>query len=99
LPAEEQAAAAAAGKDELKQAAKRVRESKRKPAAEPADAAPEAASEAGAAEADSLESLRHRVATLAAENAALRDEVASLRARLRAIDSTADQAAEMSPPF
>ncbi len=31
LPAQEQVAAAAAGKDELKQAAKRVRESKRKP--------------------------------------------------------------------
>jgi len=35
LPAEEQVAAAAAGKDELKQAAKRVRESKRKPRNEP----------------------------------------------------------------
>lgn len=39
LPAEEQKAAALAGKDELKQAAKRVREVKRKPAPEQASSA------------------------------------------------------------
>ncbi|RZL33886.1 MAG: plasmid replication/partition related protein [Rubrivivax sp.] len=73
LPAQEQAAAAAAGADELKQAAKRVRESKRRaPAAEPA---PEAAPSTE----DTLESLRRRIAALEAENAALRQELAALR--------------------
>ncbi|HJV71542.1 plasmid replication/partition related protein [Ideonella sp.] len=99
LPAEEQAAAAAAGKDELKQAAKRVREAKRKPAAEPAADSAAGVPEAGAVEQDSLDSLRRRVATLSAENAALRDEVASLQARLQACGAQADQAEEMSPPF
>jgi hypothetical protein len=43
LPAEEQVAAAMAGKDELKQAAKRVREAQRKPRAEPVVSAGEPA--------------------------------------------------------
>lgn len=80
LPAEEQVAAAVAGADELKQAAKRVRESKRRPPRE--EAAPEQAAapaEAPASE-DTVESLRQRVATLEAENAALRLELASLQA-------------------
>lgn len=72
LPAEEQVAAAIAGKDELKQAAKRVRESKRKPREEsPQATAP-----------DDLQSLQQRVAELTAENDALRTQVAQLQARL-----------------
>jgi len=77
LPAEEQIAAAAAGKDELKQAAKRVRESKRK-AIEPAQGE---SVDATAAD-DSVESLGRRVAALTAENESLRREVARLEERL-----------------
>jgi hypothetical protein len=75
LPAEEQVAAAAAGKDELKQAAKRVREAKRKPreAAEPGDEA---------AAPDSVQALQQRVAELTAENESLRQQLAELRATL-----------------
>jgi len=75
LPAEEQVAAAAAGKDELKQAAKRVREAKRKPreAAEPGDEA---------AAPDSVQALQQRVAELTAENESLRQQLAELRAML-----------------
>jgi uncharacterized small protein (DUF1192 family) len=80
LPAQEQAAVAAAGADELKQAAKRVRESKRRappPAAEaPAATTAEPAGDAGL----SVEALQQRVAALEAENAALRAELAALRA-------------------
>ena len=72
LPAEEQVAAAIGGKDELKQAAKRVRESKRKPREESLQAtAP-----------DALQSLQQRVAELTAENEALRTQVAQLQSRL-----------------
>lgn len=72
LPAQEQVAAAMAGKDELKQAAKRVREAKRKPREEsPQATAP-----------DDLQSLQQRVAELTAENDALRTQVAQLQARL-----------------
>jgi len=75
LPAEEQVAAAAAGKDELKQAAKRVREAKRKPreAAEPGDEA---------AAPNSVQALQQRVAELTAENESLRQQLAELRATL-----------------
>ena len=73
LPAEEQVAAAVAGKDELKQAAKRVRESKRKP---PQDEAPAGD---GAEPVDEVQALRRRVAELTAENQALRQELAQLR--------------------
>jgi hypothetical protein len=75
LPAEEQVAAAAAGADELKQAAKRVREAKRKPR----EADPAAPADTGS---DPLEALRQRVAELSAENRALRDQVAQLQAKL-----------------
>lgn len=95
LPAEEQAAAATAGAEELKQAAKRVREAKRRtPAAAPEPApAPDAAGETpAAAAADTLESLRQRVALLEAENALLRGEVAALREQLPA-------GAAEAPPF
>ncbi|WP_017914779.1 plasmid replication/partition related protein [Xanthomonas sacchari] len=81
LPEEEQRAAAMAGKDELKQAAKRARESKRKPKPAPADAAEDAAPAADA-EGDTAATLRRRVAELEAENQALREEVAALRAQL-----------------
>ncbi len=74
LPAEEQVAAAAAGKDELKQAAKRARDAKRRPretsAADGSNAMPE-----------TVPALQQRVAELVAENAALRRLVADLQAQ------------------
>ncbi|CAN7562920.1 hypothetical protein [Acidovorax sp. Leaf78] len=93
LPAEEQVAAVAAGKDELKQAAKRVRElNKRKPKedaplpeAEGADADTGAGAGAGASSgADELQALRHRVAELTAENTELRRQLFQLQAALPA---------------
>ena len=90
LPAEEQVAAAVAGKDELKQAAKRVRElNKRKPREEaPSDdkahAEPASSTEGNT---DELQALRLRVAELTAENTELRRQVAQLQAALPA-DST-----------
>jgi predicted RNase H-like nuclease (RuvC/YqgF family) len=95
LPAEEQVAAAAAGKDELKQAAKRVRESRRKPRSESAASPRQEAADSE----DTVESLRQRVATLTAENAALRQQVAALQEELLACAGGADQAAEVSAPF
>ena len=87
LPAEEQVAAAAAGKDELKQAAKRVREAKRKTREEAAPKnAAEAPQSADASNADELPALRARVAELTAENEALRQQLAQLRAQLSAED-------------
>ncbi len=87
LPPEEQKAAALAGKDELKQAARRVRESRRKPRAQPAGQAAEAQGEAhgeGAAPApaDELHALQKRVAELTRENEALRKQVANLLQQL-----------------
>ncbi|MDR6673673.1 plasmid replication/partition related protein [Xanthomonas sp. 1678] len=81
LPEEEQRAAARAGKDELKQAAKRARESKRKPRETPA----EQDGEGNAVQGDDAElaALRLRVAELDAENRVLRDELAALRAQLQ----------------
>ncbi len=78
LPAEEQVAAAQAGKDELKQAAKRVREAKRKP--KPADDV--AAPQEPAAAPDALQALQQRVAELTAENEALRRQLLELQAQL-----------------
>ncbi|MDQ0606968.1 polyhydroxyalkanoate synthesis regulator phasin [Variovorax sp. W1I1] len=78
LPAEEQVSAANAGKDELKQAAKRVREAKRKPREE----SPESASNDQSAKPDAVEALEHRVAELTRENDALRKQVADLQAQL-----------------
>ena len=86
LPAEEQVAAVAAGKDELKQAAKRVRESKRKPldAAKPTDGTPamdgDAPAVASAVDGEEVQALRQRVAELTAENTELRRQLAQLRA-------------------
>ena len=91
LPVAEQASAALAGKDELKQAAKRVREEKRRassaanPAGEASDSdadpaeAPWAAGDEGEG-APSVQALQRRVAELTAENQALRAEVARLQA-------------------
>ena len=90
LPAEEQVAAAVAGKDELKQAAKRVRElSKRKPREEAPSEDKAHAEPASSAEGntDELHALRLRVAELTAENTELRRQVAQLQAALPA-DST-----------
>ncbi|WP_072322323.1 plasmid replication/partition related protein [Luteibacter sp. UNCMF366Tsu5.1] len=67
LPEEEQRAAASAGDAELKEAAKRVRESKRKPREKPTD---------------EVKALRDQVAELEAENRNLRREIDALRARL-----------------
>jgi len=88
LPVEEQKAAAQAGKDELRQVARRVRESRRKPREpEPAaqDAGTTASTGAGVADGDShpeLQALRRRVAELEAENAELRQQVQMLSAQL-----------------
>jgi len=84
LPADEQKAAALAGKAELKQAAKRVRDVKPRREAESAeDSAPEAPWAADPAmPGDELGALRQRVAELTAENEALRREVAELQAQL-----------------
>ncbi len=85
LPVEEQVAAAVAGKDELKQAAKRVRDAKRKPRSE--SEAPEGGEASGtdtAPTASQVLALQQQVASLTAENAALRQQVAALRAQLGA---------------
>ena len=79
LPAEEQVAAAHAGTDELKQAAKRVREAKRKPKSSPETSANDRAAEAAP---DALQALQQRVAELTAENTELRQQVAQLQAQL-----------------
>lgn len=80
LPAEEQKAAAIAGKDELKQAAKRVREVKRKtnPPVEAVTA--DEPTSAALGPTDELQALRQRVAELSAENEHLRAQLALLRA-------------------
>ena len=87
LPEEEQRAAAQGGKEELKQAARRVRESRRKPkpTSEPgADAAGATPLPPAPADEGELETLRQRVASLTAENQALRMELDALRARMAA---------------
>lgn len=76
LPAEEQVAAASAGADELKQAAKRVREAKRKPRTTPV------ASEDASDLPDTVPALQQRVLELTAQNDALRQQVAALQALL-----------------
>ncbi len=76
LPEDEQRAVAKAGKDELKQAAKRVREAKRKPR-EPVGTPPGDTPETTP---DELHALRLRVAELTAENASLREQLAELQA-------------------
>ncbi|MDO8773029.1 MAG: plasmid replication/partition related protein [Burkholderiaceae bacterium] len=68
LPEQEQVAAALGGTDELKQAAKRVRETRKRPPA----------TEHGTSEADTVEALHARIAELEAENAKLRAQLAAL---------------------
>ncbi|MEZ5702173.1 MAG: plasmid replication/partition related protein [Burkholderiaceae bacterium] len=80
LPEEEQKAAVMAGKDELKRAAKRVREARRRPAT--ADKAHEADASRADSVDDEASTLRAQVAGLQAENALLKQEVAQLRQRL-----------------
>jgi len=80
LPAEEQVAAASAGKDELKQAAKRVRDAKRAareamashavPAQQPAESVGEEPDAQGL-----IARLQQRVSELEAENASLREQL------------------------
>lgn len=90
LPVADQQAAAQSGKDGLKQVAKQVRESRRKPraAAAPDGEASEGAASALAGEAgsgpasDEVQALRARVAQLEAENAELRQQVQALSAQL-----------------
>ncbi|MGV8959439.1 MAG: plasmid replication/partition related protein [Stenotrophomonas sp.] len=97
LPEAEQRAAALAGKDELKQAAKRVRDAKRKPKADAVADNREghkddsAGTDAAAASAE-VEALRQRVSTLTAENQALRMELDALRSRLHGSATVADDA-------
>jgi len=93
LPAEEQVAAAAAGKDELKQAAKRAREAKRKPTSETA-----IEPTSGAESEDTIESLRQRVAALTAENAALRQQVARLQQMQDGGEPAIETVADVSTP-
>ena len=87
LPEEEQRAAALAGKDELRQAAKRARDARKKPRAETSQEGAENEVSAagngpvsGAAGTDDVDALRRQIAALTAENEALRAEVARLRA-------------------
>ena len=75
LPEEEQQAVAAEGADALKQAAKRVRDAKKKPKA----AKPEAEESAETAPAASPEELQARVTELEAENERLRLQVKTLQ--------------------
>ncbi|AGU50960.1 hypothetical protein VAPA_1c38780 [Variovorax paradoxus B4] len=79
LPAEEQVSAANAGKDELRQAAKRVREARRKPREESAESD---AADQPAGQPDAVQVLERRVAELTAENESLRRQLAELRAQL-----------------
>ena len=80
LPADEQIAAAQGGSDELKQAAKRVREAKRKPK----PMADIAVSDDSPSAPDEMHGLQQRVAQLSAENDALRQQVALLQSQLAA---------------
>ena len=101
LPAEEQVAAAAAGKDELKQAAKRVRESgKKKPRADAdADADADGASAAQPSGEDTVESLRARVAELTAENTSLKKQVMHLLSQRPGASAAPLPAEQDNAPF
>ncbi|PPT78989.1 plasmid replication/partition related protein [Xanthomonas arboricola pv. populi] len=74
LSEDEQRAAAQAGKAELKQAAKRVRDAKRKPRPDEA--------EGGEAERRDVKALQRRVTELENENTALQAKVAALQSQL-----------------
>jgi len=77
LPAEEQVAAAAAGKDELKQAAKRVRDSKKKPREE------SAGDDAAGEDRIDVAALQQRVQALEQENGMLRQQIKALQEMLQ----------------
>lgn len=77
LPLEEQQAVAAEGAEGLKQAAKRVREAKKKPKAAKPEA--QAGEEGETAPPPSAEELQQRVAELEAENERLRQQVKALQ--------------------
>lgn len=84
LPEQEQVAAASAGKDELKQAAKRVRDAKRVAREAMAAHQPPAAAAVDTASGEApvewtLEALRERVTQLEAENAHLRRQLAEVK--------------------
>jgi hypothetical protein len=81
LPEEEQRSAVMGGKDELKQAAKRVREAKRRPPKAETEST-EGAAAPGAAPVDEISVLKQQVDALQTENASLREQVATLRNRL-----------------
>jgi hypothetical protein len=84
LPAEQQVEAVQGGKVALREAAKKVRDGKRKPKgdkADPADAADPAGDAAQTAAV--MAALREQVATLNAENTQLKAEVARLEAQLQ----------------
>jgi hypothetical protein len=81
LTPEEQKIAALGGKDELKQAAKRVRDVHRKT---PTDTQPSGEPDSADSTPTELQALQERVAALTAENQALRAQVAQLQAQLRA---------------
>jgi len=84
LPAEEQVAAANAGKDELKLAAKRAREAKRKPREDDAEASSDSESPFEAPDSEQVQALKQRVAALKTENKALREQIATLQLQLAA---------------
>ncbi len=84
LPAEEQVAAANAGKDELKLAAKRAREAKRKPREDEAEASSDSESPFEAPDSEQVQALKQRVAALETENKALREQIATLQLQLAA---------------
>lgn len=75
LPVDEQKSVAAGGAQELKQAARRVRDAKKKPKAE----APAATAQEDGGPAASPDELRQRVAELEAENERLRQQVKALQ--------------------
>ena len=81
LPAQEQVAAAAAGKDELKQPAKRVRDAKRKPREASPESPDGATTDAAVPAADEIKALQKRISVLEAENDALRKQVLNLLAK------------------
>ena len=77
LPMQEQQAAAQAGPEELKQIARRERQSRRKPRAEAATGTEERPADA----AEELQALRRRVQELESDNALLRARIGELEAR------------------
>ena len=97
LPAEEQVAAATAGKDELKQAAKRAREARRKPRGEAATASQDAVEPADSQ--DTPEALRQRISILTAENQALREQLAALQQQLRTRMDAVPESEDAASPF